>query len=371
MSGDLYFHFEQVFYRRVDGENVVESLRTTDTLLQRVLRIQDAMQFAGIEPIDMRRAGTLETDVVLPELGSLQDSQSYEIELLEGADNAIEQRVIPRQNESGFRWFIDGSQKTMPVWRLGVVPIVVSVAVAGLLERDDNGDCAIVPGTLAQSLVWIVPQQTGSPEIQRLVDILEGEGEKVEDPIQEQPNYHHIAGLYDHVLYYANEMAGKMRERAEFHVATQWQQEHSRRDPHGWLVIDGRLAIDAPNAIGLIKSPEGQHLVGPDAVTLLNLPAGSRTSAYRISGRSRARTHWYQRMWPADGLDARHALIRIEASGDMADQQEIDDIASWLMAERVPRPTSDSRWPTLLYPVHILERILKQRINQITSGWPV
>ena len=55
----------------------------------------------------------------------------------------------------------------------------------------------------------------------------------------------------------------------------------------------------------------------------------------------------------------------------MGDNEEIDDIASWLMAERVPRPTADSRWPTLLYPVHLLERILKRRIAQITAGWPV
>src|SRR5690606_9756018 len=104
---------------------------------------------------------------------------------------------------------------------------------------------------------------------------------------------------------------------------------------------------------------------------VFNLPAGHRTTAYRLTERGRTRTHWYQRMWPGTGLDARHSLIRIEASGDMADNEEIDEIASWLMAERVPRPTSDSRWPTLLYPVHLLERMLKRRIAQITAGWPV
>ena len=69
-------------------------------------------------------------------------------------------------------------------------------------------------------------------------------------------------------------------------------------------------------------------------------------------------------------LQQANASIRIEASGD-TNTEEIDEIASWLMAERVPRPTSDARWPTLLYPVHILERILKRRISQITTGWPV
>ena len=106
-------------------------------------------------------------------------------------------------------------------------------------------------------------------------------------------------------------------------------------------------------------------------MTLLSLQPGQRTTAYRTSSRARARTHWYQRMWPATGLDARHALIRLEANGDTTDPDEISDIATWLMAERIPRPTSDSRWPTLLYPVHLLERILKQRISHITAGWPV
>ena len=203
------------------------------------------------------------------------------------------------------------------------------------------------------------------------MDILRSHGQEVFDPLEDCENYLQLAGMYDQVLYYANERAGKLRENAEYRVASLWQDRHARAHADNWLVIDGRLPIDEANVIGLIKNPEGQHLVGADAVTLLSLPAGYRTSAYRITGRSRARTHWYQRMWPSDGMDARRALIRIEANGDMSDPDEIDAIASWLMAERVPRPTSDSRWPTLLYPVHILERILKRRINQITTGWPV
>lgn len=350
---------------------MTETVLASGTLMQRVQRIQDAMLRAGLTPIDMRRAGTLETDLQVPDFGGVEPFDAPEIERLEGEYGAISQRQINRRNESKFRWFIDGSQMTVPVWRIGVVPIVVSIAVAGLLERDSAGACQVVPGTLIESIAWIVPQQTGDPDIRAVVDILHAHGQVVRDPLDQSENYQQLAGMYDQVLFYAKETAGKLREQAELQVVTKWESHHRHLHPQSWLVIDGRMSIEAPNAVGLIKNPEGQHLVGSEAVTLLSLPAGYRTTAYRVTGRARARTHWYQRMWPSEGMDARRALIRVEASGDMADSEEIDAIASWLMAERVPRPTSDSRWPTLLYPVHILERILKRRINQITTGWPV
>jgi len=79
---------------------------------------------------------------------------------------------------------------------------------------------------------------------------------------------------------------------------------------------------------------------------------------------------WYQRMWPAQGLDARHALIRVETSKEFWETEIIDDVAAWLMAERIPRPTKDSRWATMLYPIHLLELMLKRRIKAMTAGWP-
>lgn len=350
---------------------MTETLRTTEPLIRRVERIQDAMRSAGITPVDMRRAGTLETDVQLPELGGGDIPEPPTIERLEGVYDQIEQRPITRANTTKFTWFIDGSQKTMPIWRVGVVPIVVSIAVAGLLERLPDGSCRLVPGSLTESVGWIVPQQTNDPDIRKIVSILHEMDQDVFDPLDQQENYQQLAGMYDMVLFYANEAAGKMRERAEFRTISYWENQISATNPDRWLVIDGRLPVDATNAIGFIKDPRGQHLVGQEALTLLSLKPGNRTTAYRVTGRSRARTHWYQRMWPATGLDARHSLIRIEANGDLLDSAEIDEIATWLMAERLPRPTADGRWPTLLYPVHLLERMLKTRIAQITAGWPV
>lgn len=347
---------------------MTDTLRATEPLIQRVKRIQDAMRRAGIDPVDMRRAGTLETDILLPQMGEEFSSEIPRIETLEGP---IVHREIARRNETQFRWFVDGSQKTMPVWRIGVVPIVVSIAVAGILERDEKGDVHLLNRSLRESVTWIVPQQTGNPDIRTFVDVLESLGQDVHDPLHGQENYQQLAGMYDQVLYYANKTSGERRSHAELMTLEYWNDVVSAGRADHWLVVDGRLSIEASNAIGLIKDPGRQHLAGEDAITLLNLPPGQRTTAYRLTESGRTRTHWYQRMWPATGLDARHSLIRIEASSDMADSEEIDNIATWLMAERAPRPTADGRWPTLLYPVHLLERMLKRRISQITAGWPV
>jgi hypothetical protein len=69
-------------------------------------------------------------------------------------------------------------------------------------------------------------------------------------------------------------------------------------------------------------------------------------------------------------MDARHSLVRIETSNDIVTSDQIDEISSWILAERLPRATDDPRWPTLLYPIHYLERILKRRLAALTTGWP-
>ena len=79
---------------------------------------------------------------------------------------------------------------------------------------------------------------------------------------------------------------------------------------------------------------------------------------------------WYIRLWDADGMDARHSLVRVEAHAELVTTEQIDEISSWILAERTPRATGDARWATLLYPVHLLERMLKRRLDADTRGWP-
>jgi hypothetical protein len=129
-------------------------------------------------------------------------------------------------------------------------------------------------------------------------------------------------------------------------------------------------------------------------VQLYDLPPGHRTTAFQPANRTRtpnaspavlaslrspiasgeyAPIMWYVRMHDATGLDARHGLIRIETLADdekANDSEHLDELSSWLLAERVPRATADERWAQLLYPIHLLEEMLKRHISAHTRVWP-
>jgi hypothetical protein len=346
--------------------------------------IQDRLQRHGIDVADMRKAGSLETDLIVPQLVA-EGIDARHLERLEGP---IIARPIAQRNETKFRWFIDGTQKTLPVWRIGVVPVIVGVAVVGILERDEHGDCQLLSETVVERTTWFVPTRTQSPELNRLIDVLIEAGQDVRDPLEaftrstdDLGQYHAIAGNYSHLLYYAQEQAGKVRGAIEQELVRFWASTIRRRDRTRWLAVDGRLQGQYANAVGLVKDPSSQHLYGEEATALYGLDQGHRTTAYQLRPRSNGAddelelrnqifTMWYQRMWPATGLDARHALIRVEASNEVWESDLIDNIAAWLMAERIPRPTQDARWATLLYPIHLLELMLKRRIAAMTVGWP-
>lgn len=346
------------------------------TLPDIVREIEHRLEHAGVLTNDMRRAGSLETDMNVPQVmeGMSLESGAHEINRLEGD---IVGREIQRRNETRFTWYLDGSQKTLPVWRIGVVPVIVGISVVGILERDEDGTCHLLGETLVERLTWFVPMHTHSRELNNLVEILLEDEQDVRDPLESfatssegMGQYHALAGNYGHLLYFAQKLAGNVRGALEQEVTRYWNDTVRFTNPNGWLVVDGRLNGEYEQAIGFVKDPATQHLTGDDATTLYGLPHGSRTTAFQAEQHHVTYTMWYQRMWPATGLDARHALIRVDTNPDITDPQEIDDIATWLMAERVPRPTKDGRWPTLLYPIHQLELMLKRRINTLTVGWP-
>jgi hypothetical protein len=167
-----------------------------------------------------------------------------------------------------------------------------------------------------------------------------------------------------------------VREEVEASVLAAWVQRPEWATSDDWIVIDGRLRRPSPRAIGLVKQFSDAYLSGEEAETLLGLAPGHRTTAFLPTDRRRggpepeARTLWYIRLWDAAGMDARHALVRVEAPRSVCTTEEIDRISAWILAERTPRATGDSRWATLLYPVHLLERILKRRLDADTRGWP-
>jgi hypothetical protein len=347
------------------------------TLRVLVQRIARQLADDRLDVTDMSRAGSLELDPTMQrELGD-GGLVAREIRRLEGT---IRARAVERHTgPSPIRYFLDGAQKTLPVWRVGTIPIVASVTAAGVLERRSPGEVGLVPSAVVDRVTWVLPRHAGDPTLDRIVGLLESHGERVIDPLalvhRDDPgSYRHQLGFYTHLLERSFDAAKSHREQIELDLLRLWEQRVLPGDPDGWIVADGRLRTEIRNAIGLVKDVQAQHLTGEEAIALYDLPPGHRTSAYALIADGNReqwdRAMWYLRMQNATGQDARHGLIRLETPEVIADPDLADLISSWILAERAPRASADSRWATLLYPIHLLERMLKRRIQAITAGWP-
>jgi len=355
-----------------------------DRLSSKVRTIEEILSRDGLSIRSMKKAGSLELMQGVDASRDSSGARLFNLERLEDV-NLLEHRQVRRiaPHETGFRYFLDGAQKTLPVWRVGAIPITASFTVVGILERDEHGESCLLPGSVDIRHAWLIPLQNPSPPVHRLIDHLQSLGEYVVDPItfrrQEAFTYEADASEFGRIVDRAYATAGLIRESMEQEAIIKWQSNPDRRYPAGWMVVDGRLQDNHDRCVGIVKSLLTQHVQGYEAELLYDLPQGYRTTAFRINppqgddaeyAEQQGRTNWYMRFWNAEGFDARHALIRIEAPHDVQEPEEIDDIASWVLAERLPRPTDDPRWPTLLYPIHFLERILKRQLASMTVGWP-
>lgn len=366
-----------------DGRGRADAKPTT--FARRVASLHAELAKAGLTLPDMRRADSLELHLAGALDSGVRTSPptARGIERLEG-DPIVARRVEPiRPAETRLRYFLDGTQRTLPVFRCGLIPVVATIAAAAVLQRDRSGHCAIAPGMLRMEHVWLIPRRAGTPEIEHLVRSVERQGMAIEDPLDDKlddDDYASWTADYGAMLDLAYERARRVRERLERQLLRQWSEQPERADDD-WLVVDGRLHLPVSRAVGIVKQFSDHYLTPSELTMMLAMRPGERTTSFRPNDYHRrsgpevddadptALTLWYQRFWDATGLDARHALIRVEVGSEVRDTDTIDAIAGWLMSERTPRATADARWATLLYPVHLLERMLKRRLEADTRGW--
>lgn len=272
---------------------------------------------------------------------------------------------------SRFRYFLDGSQRTLPAWHVGSIPILAGVVTAAILERSESGETRLFPGTLSTRRVWLAPRNAGSDAIDHFIAATETEGIEVIDPLESLAEDEYQASLNDfsrvEQLAYRRVMA--LRADLEQKVLISWIRKP--RQDGGWLVVDGALREEIPQTVGLVKSFTRHYFAGDDAAALYQLPADHRTAMFRMNDGWRDGTYsgWYLRMQNASGRDPRHALIRLETPiTDRSD--EVEAISGSILAERSPRASADPRWASLLYPIHILEQILRKHLDSETRLWP-
>jgi hypothetical protein len=140
-----------------------------------------------------------------------------------------------------------------------------------------------------------------------------------------------------------------------------------RTRSEGWLVVDGSLAdsprwAEDPRLVAVSKSHSILPFEGEDLERYLRLPLAHRSSVYAPATRSLAPVHaWGLRLWPWEGKDLLHGLVRVEVAPVNGTTGVADAISRWIMAERAPISAPDHRWDRLLYGVYTVEQYLKAK----------
>src|SRR6478735_4666350 len=305
----------------------------------------------GMPLSDMRREGMMELQI---SSGGLNDrtgtlAGSIGINRFEGPVRAIP--MAKASTPTRLRYFIDGAQKTYPMFCIGHVPIFATLSSSAILERDYSGETRLLPGSLRLQHAWIVPEYANEPRLNELCSVIRDIGGTIIDPLASLDaggeDYRRSSGDYLHLEAKAMQAARSRREHLERTLLLEWSREFGSSGD--WIVVDGALRAAIPNAVGLVKSFNYQYLEGDEAATLFTLPPKHRTSAFAAVNRWRPtgstsqpveieptdeRVLWYLRFWDAAGHDARHALVRIETSAEFRDPGKIDELSSWLLAER-------------------------------------
>jgi len=281
-------------------------------------------------------------------------------------------------------YFLDGVQSSREIGRIEMAPIIVATVAAAIVNRCDRRFSRMPmesPPVSVQAL--ILPRSAGDAKVEAFWTLLLEAGFSELAP-EEIPSSPHL--VLDSAEYMADvdpsDYVGMrerarvrvraLRERLEGGMLRQWElDDRTLEDSDAWIAVDGQLKdIRESNrrAIGLIKSVACPEFVGKDVGMLLDLEPGMRTTSFVPDWQlrrdpSEQRTSWYLRMWPQQrGADALGSLMRVEAPRDTKSEM-VDEISRWVLAERAPLAKPDPRWPSMIYPIHYVEKILKPLVQ--------
>ncbi|CAN5711990.1 hypothetical protein BH23CHL5_BH23CHL5_20850 [soil metagenome] len=282
-------------------------------------------------------------------------------------------RPVPKTATSSLlSYFLDGSQQTLPGYHSAAMPIMASVTSAAILERHSAADFRIVPGRISLRKCWIVPLASGHDDVDAFIARVGSSGTKAVDPLAELGPTEYSNTLLNYAAIEQRALIASRHQRVEqeLDLLETWPMISGGSDR--WIVVDGALRQPVRRALGLVKSFTRQYVSGALASQLFQMPGGFRSPAFLVEDKWRTGryTVWYVRLWDATGRDPRYGLVRLETAEPDLSSEWIDQLSRWVLAERLPRATNDSRWPTLLYPIYVLEQILKRYTARELRYWP-
>src|SRR5919199_1884921 len=280
-------------------------------------------------------------------------------------------------------YFLDGVQSSREIGRIEMAPVIVATVAAAIVNRCARRFTRMPlesPPVLVQAM--ILPRSAGDAKVEAFWELLlkAGFSELSPEEVPSSPylildSAKHIDEVdpsdYVGMRERARVRVRALRERLEGGMLRRWEGDDRVLDSEDWIAVDGQLK-DTPEsnrrAIGLIKSVARPEFVGKDVGMLLDLEPGMRTSSFVPDWQlrrdpSEQRASWYLRMWPQQrGADALGSLMRIVAHRHTP-PESVDEISCWILAERAPLAKPDPRWPSMIYPIHYVEKILKPLVQ--------
>lgn len=241
--------------------------------------------------------------------------------------------------------FMDGIQRSELVAYAGAAPVIWAEAAAGVRQRHD--------GRLVTSLVERRSMVIARPSVLAAAGAaLEGLA-TIALPEDEPP--HPVRDLAN-----ASRALDRARGALELAVVEQY-----RAGSPSWLIVDGALSESPAWAqdqriIGIAKSHTTLPFDGADLERYLRLAQGHRSSVFAPDTRSVAPVRaWALRLWPWEGRDLFHGLVRIEVAPVNGSTEMADLLSRRLLAERAPLSTPDPRWDRVLYGIHSVGECLR------------
>lgn len=241
--------------------------------------------------------------------------------------------------------FLDGTQQTERLANDGVSGLFWARIGAAVLERHDRR----LTAALRRRRELLIGRQATLDQLPAEFS----EAERLPLPANVPPH-----PVRDQLL--SQRIVDQERGRLEIEVGRAW-----RLTNPGWLMVDGSLSQSPawagdPHMLGLIKSHSALPFEGDDLVRYLRLPAGHRTSVFAAEQNEVAPVYsWALRLWPWEGKDLLHGLIRVEAAPTGETLARVETLSRWLMAERAPISAPDLRWDRLVYGIRGVELVLK------------
>jgi hypothetical protein len=241
--------------------------------------------------------------------------------------------------------FLDGTQRYEVMAYSSTTPVVVAEVAAAVMERRERR----LSVALEERRRIVISRPS---VLESLGDALDGH-ETVA-----LPEDHPAHPVQDFQL--ARREVDRTRVRLEVELGHRYRQ---RSD--AWMIVDGTLtesplwATD-PRMVSVAKSHARLPFEAEEFQRYLQLPAAHRSPVFMPGGRELAPVFsWTLRLWPWEGRDLLHGLVRIEAAPTDQTLDTVDQLSRWLLAERAPVSTPDPRWDRLLYGIHAVEEHLR------------